>query len=137
MLHYQVLIEKLLQINQKIYGLKMNLRSQKHLIRVILLAKVILKKMVHKTIQYFNQFTDILKLLLVLVMVITVITGNLKDFSDERINCITASNYSVIPLLDYYGTKRRVEFSGSCLKQDKQEHQELATDCQTIEEQIK
>ena len=52
-------------------------------------------------------------------MVITVITGNLKDFSDERINSITASNYSVIPLLDYYGTKRRVEFSGSYLKQDK------------------
>ena len=39
--------------------------------------------------------------------------------SDERINSITASNYSVTPFLDYYGTKTRVEFSGSCLKQDK------------------
>ena len=38
--------------------------------------------------------------------------------SDERINSITASNYSVTPFLDYYGTKTRVEFSGSCLKQD-------------------
>ena len=38
---------------------------------------------------------------------------------DERINSITASNYSVTPLLGYYDTKARVEFSGSCLKQDK------------------
>ena len=42
-----------------------------------------------------------------------------KRLSDERINSITASNYSVTPFLDYYGTKTRVEFSGSCLKQDK------------------
>ena len=42
-----------------------------------------------------------------------------KGLSDERINSITASNYSVSPFLDYYGTKTRVEFSGSCLKQDK------------------
>ena len=42
-----------------------------------------------------------------------------KGFSDERINSITVSNYSVTPFLDYYGTKTRVEFSGSCLKQDK------------------
>ena len=42
-----------------------------------------------------------------------------KGFSDERINSIIASNYSVTPFLDYYGTKRRIEFSGSYLKQDK------------------
>ena len=41
-----------------------------------------------------------------------------KGLYDERINSITASNYSVSPFLDYYGTKTRVEFSGSCLKQD-------------------
>ena len=29
------------------------------------------------------------------------------------------SNYSVNPFSDYYGTKKRVEFSGSCLKRDK------------------
>ena len=39
--------------------------------------------------------------------------------SDERINSITASNYNVTLFLDYYGIKTRVEFSGSCLKQDK------------------
>ena len=38
---------------------------------------------------------------------------------DERINSITASNYSLTPFLDYRGTKTRVELSGSCLKQYK------------------
>ena len=39
--------------------------------------------------------------------------------SYERINSITTPNYSVTPFLDYYGTKTRLEFSRSCLKQDK------------------
>ena len=39
--------------------------------------------------------------------------------SDERINSITASNYSITPELSYYGSKIRVKFNGSCLKQDK------------------
>ena len=42
-----------------------------------------------------------------------------KGLSDERISSIKTPNYSITPLLDYYGTKTRVEFSGSCLKQDK------------------
>ena len=45
-----------------------------------------------------------------------------KGLSDERINPIATSNPSVTPFLDYYGTKIRVEFSGSCLKQDKITH---------------
>ena len=39
--------------------------------------------------------------------------------SDERLNSNTASNYKITPDLSYYGTKIRVEFNGSCLKQDK------------------
>ena len=39
--------------------------------------------------------------------------------SEEIINSIITSNYSGTPFLDYYGTKTRTEFSGSCLKQDK------------------
>ena len=39
--------------------------------------------------------------------------------SDERLNSNTASNYSIIPELSFYGTKTRVKFHGSCLKQDK------------------
>ena len=42
-----------------------------------------------------------------------------KDFSDERINSVTASNYGITPELNHYGTKARVKFSGSCLNQDK------------------
>ena len=42
-----------------------------------------------------------------------------KGFSDERINSIRTSNHSITPLLNYYGNKTRVEFFGSCLKQDK------------------
>ena len=37
-------------------------------------------------------------------------------------NFNTASNYSIIPELSFYGTKIRVEFNGSCLKQDKALH---------------
>ena len=42
-----------------------------------------------------------------------------KGLSDERINSITTSNYSITPELSHYGTKTRVKFNGSCLKQDK------------------
>ena len=42
-----------------------------------------------------------------------------KGISDERINSIETPRYSITPNLDYYGTKTRVEFDGSCLKQDK------------------
>ena len=42
-----------------------------------------------------------------------------KGFSDERLDANTASNYSITPELSFYGTKPRVEFNGSCLKQDK------------------
>ena len=50
-----------------------------HLIQIISLAKVILKKMVHRIIYYFSQYRDIFKRLLGLVMAVTFITGNLKD----------------------------------------------------------
>ena len=42
-----------------------------------------------------------------------------KGLFDERINSITASNYSITSKLSYYGSKIRVKFNGSCLKQDK------------------
>ena len=35
------------------------------------------------------------------------------------VNSIKASNHSITPNLDYYGTKTRVEFNGNYLKQDK------------------
>ena len=39
--------------------------------------------------------------------------------SDESLNSNTGSNHKITPELIYYGTKIRVEFNGSCLKQDK------------------
>ena len=39
--------------------------------------------------------------------------------SDERINSFKMSTHSITPNLTYYGTKIRVEFNGSYLKQDK------------------
>ena len=42
-----------------------------------------------------------------------------KGLSDEKINSIKLVNLSITPFLDYCGTKTRLEFNGSCLKQDK------------------
>ena len=42
-----------------------------------------------------------------------------KGLSDERINSITTSNYSITPELSHHGTKTRVKLSGRCLRQDK------------------
>ena len=46
--------------------------------------------------------------------------------SDEKLNSntasYTASNYSITPELRFYGTKARVEFNRSCLKQDEATH---------------
>ena len=42
-----------------------------------------------------------------------------RGLSDKRINSIKTSNHSITPNLDYYGTKTRAEFNGSCLKQDR------------------
>ena len=42
-----------------------------------------------------------------------------KGLSDERINSITASYYSITPELSHFDSKIIVKFNGSCLKQDK------------------
>ena len=42
-----------------------------------------------------------------------------KGLSDEKINYITTSNYSITPELSHYGTKTRVKLCGICLMQDK------------------
>ena len=42
-----------------------------------------------------------------------------KDLSAEKLDSITASNCKITPELSFYGTKTKVEFNGSCLKQDK------------------
>ena len=42
-----------------------------------------------------------------------------KGLPDERINSIKTPGYGITLKLNYCGTKTRVEFNGSCLKQDK------------------
>ena len=39
--------------------------------------------------------------------------------SDENIAAPTTNDYSLNPQLSYFGTKTRIEFKGSCSKQDK------------------
>ena len=41
-----------------------------------------------------------------------------KGLSDEKIDSIITPNHIITPNLSYYGTKTRVEFNGSRLKQD-------------------
>ena len=42
-----------------------------------------------------------------------------KEISNESIKPPTTTDNSLSPTLSYYGTKIRVEFTGSCLKQPK------------------
>ena len=42
-----------------------------------------------------------------------------KGLADQTIKPPTTSNYKLNPQLNYFGTKTRLEFRGSCLKQDK------------------
>ena len=42
-----------------------------------------------------------------------------EGLSDETIKPPTTSDYKLYPQLNYFGTKTRLEFRGSCLKQDK------------------
>ena len=42
-----------------------------------------------------------------------------KGLSDERINSIKMSTHIITANLSYSGTRTRVEFNGSCLKQNK------------------
>ena len=112
MLNYQVLTEKLLQINQNICLLKTF--DSSHFI-----GKSHFEEDGTQNYLYFNQCRDTLNKLLVLIMATTFITENLKGCLMKELILLQRSNYSVTPFLDYYGTKIRVEFSGSRLKQDK------------------
>ena len=53
------------------------------------------------------------------MLVIVFILWKSKGFYDENITTPTTSHCSLNPQLSYLGTKTRVEFKGSCLKQNK------------------
>ena len=46
-----------------------------------------------------------------------VLSWQSKGICNESIEPPTSSNYSLNPILSYYSTKIRVQFTGSCLKQ--------------------
>ena len=69
--------------------------------------------MVLKIIQYFRQHIDISKRLVVLSW------RSRGLYYDESVKPPSTTNNILNSLLDYVGTKTRVEFKGSCLKQDK------------------
>ena len=48
-----------------------------------------------------------------------VLSWQSKGISNESIKPPTTSDNSLTPELNYYGTKTRVKFTGSCLKQSK------------------
>ena len=52
-------------------------------------------------------------------MVIISILGNLKNYLMKTFAALTTSDYKLNPELRCFGTKTKVEFNGSCLKQDK------------------
>ena len=80
------------------------------MIRVILLARVILKEMVLQPLnKYFKVITN----------TDYVSSWKSKGLSAETIKPPTTSDNSLTPELNYYGTKTRVKFTGSCLKQPK------------------
>ena len=54
-----------------------------------------------------------------MLVVVIIYIWKSEGLSDEKIDSITAPNYSIFPELSHYGTKARVKISGSCLKQDK------------------
>ena len=85
------------------------------MIRAILLTRVILKKMVLKLFsisgnkKYFKVITN----------TDYISSWKSKGLSAESINPPTTSDNSLNQPLSYYGTKTRVKFTGSCLKQSK------------------
>ena len=57
------------------------------------------------------------KLHLVINAIDYVLSWKSKGISNENIKPPTAFNYNLNPKLSYYGTKMRLQFTGSCLKQ--------------------
>ena len=65
------------------------------------------------------MFQPINKFLKVITNTYHISSWKSKALSDETIKQPAASDNSFTPSLSYYGTKTRVKFAGSCLKQPK------------------
>ena len=69
--------------------------------------------------QNYLVFQKINKYLKVITNTDYVLSWTSKGLSNESIKPPTTSDNSLTPILNYYGTKTRVKFTGSCLKQPK------------------
>ena len=76
-----------------------------------------MKKMANKIIQYFLPKRKYFELHSVAFTVDRVLSWQSNGLSNTSIKPLTTSNSSLNPKLNYYGTKTRVQFVGSCLKQ--------------------
>ena len=117
MLNCQFLIEKLPRIKQKHLLVENELKKLKRFDSSYFIGKSHFEEdgaqnylVFHPLYRYFKMITG-------------VGNGNYicywKSKGGEKTNSIKTSNHSITPNLSYYGTKTRVEFNGSCLKQDK------------------
>ena len=95
----------------------MNLKNYTHLIQPIFMVKVILINdgtqnclVFQPTHRYFKRVSNTNN---------HILWWKSKGLSDEIIKYPSTPDNSLNPLLNYVGTKIRVEFKGSCLKQDK------------------
>ena len=69
--------------------------------------------------QYYLIFLTINKYFKVITNTDYVSSWKSKELSSESIKPPTKSDNCLIPALNYYGTKTRVKFTSSCLKQPK------------------
>ena len=68
--------------------------------------------------QKYLVFKPLKKYFKVIVNIKYISSWKSKGLSDENITASTTSDYKLNPQLNYFGTKARLAFRGSCLKQD-------------------
>ena len=86
------------------------LKHKQHFIQAILKVKIILKKMVLKTVQYFSQCTNIIEG-----------NTNISEWKSKGLSneVFKPPDNRLAPELIYSGEGLYVKFNGSCLKEDK------------------
>ena len=112
MLNCQVLIETLPRKNQNIGLLKMNWKSWKHLIQVVLEVKYFEEDGAQNYLLFQPMYKYLKK---------GSNTDNISEWKSKRLSheVIKPPDNSLAPTLGYHNKKTCLEFNGVCLKQDK------------------
>ena len=117
--------DKLKNVNMKITSnktkhilVKSAFKNYKHLTKVLLLVKFTLIMIDHKITLYFNQFTKLLQHFLVFPDITS--EWESKELPNEKFTPPFTLNKRLSPkLVGVNNPRTRLEFKGSCLKQDK------------------